>query len=157
MTLLRISISMIPVVNSPCPKVTINGSPIPSTLGMIRRKEAWCMATYVEVIRDPLFTATVGDLLEELRGVIDYLMTSNAEVLKDFPAGDDQHAVLFQALGAVRAMAAVVTLDKLLQKNHSGDYTHPVARPAGAGPHIIDIDEGKNSSTDRLLRHQRGR
>jgi hypothetical protein len=108
------------------------------------------MATQVELIQDPLFTATMAAVFEELRNLLDYLLASNAEMLEDFPAGDARHAVLLQALASLRAMAGSVSLDKLLEKSRSRAYARPVARPAGAGPRIIDIDEGGNSSDGQI-------
>jgi hypothetical protein len=49
--------------------------------------------------------------------LVDYLLASNAETLKDFPSGDSGHTTLTEALEVFRVMAGSVSLQGLSEKN----------------------------------------
>jgi len=92
----------------------------------------------LDIIQDPAYTATVGDLLHEMRDLVNYLLASDCELLKDFAS--EQHPSLTQALQAVRATAATVSLDKALEDRQQ-PRNLPIAARGGDREHVIHIQE----------------
>jgi hypothetical protein len=111
----------------------------------------------LDVIRDPLHATTLAEVLAQLRDLIDYTLTSRAELLKDFPADNDDYAVILEALKVLRLTAASISLDKLLEEDRRESLFPSAVRRAGDGSARIDIRGGDNCSTDEILRHQHGR
>jgi hypothetical protein len=90
-----------------------------------------CMTTKVEIIQDFVGTANVA-LLDQMRYLAEYLLASQAEVLKDL-AYSETHMALIEALKALRVTAGALSLEMALEDDRTRHFQLPVARPAGYG------------------------